>query len=76
MKRKERKYEVVAAAANAGRDQRAMVTSQVAAERDVQHGAPPMIEVSDADYRTVHLPCDALEESAQQIKKGRRKPRD
>ena len=33
-----------------------------------------MIEVSDADYRTVHLPCDALEERAQPIKKGGRKP--
>ena len=63
MQRKGRKYEVVAAAAKAGRDQRGL-----------ERGATPVIEVSDADYRTVHLPCDALEERAQPIKKGGRKP--
>ena len=67
MQRKGRKYEVVAAAANAGRDQRGV-------QQGVQRGATPMIEVSDADYRSVHLPCDALEESAQPTKKGGRKP--
>jgi hypothetical protein len=76
MKRKARKYEVVAAAANAGRERRAIGDTGVPGDIDVQRGAPSTIEVSDADYRTVHLPCDALEEDAQQIKKGGRKPGD
>ncbi|MBK6510425.1 MAG: hypothetical protein IPG06_13875 [Haliea sp.] len=75
MQRKGRKYEVVAAAAKASREPRGV---QRDGQRDVQlgvqRGATPMIEVSDADYRTVHLPCDALEERAQPIKKGGRKP--
>ncbi|MCB1704598.1 MAG: hypothetical protein KDI17_07035 [Halioglobus sp.] len=35
-------------------------------KRDAQRGAAPTIEieVSDADYRTLHMPCDALEEGA------------
>ncbi len=73
MRRKGRKYEMVAAAANAGRDQRGV---ERGAQRGVQRGATPMIEVSDADYRTVHLPCAALEEHTQPIKKGGRKPGD
>ena len=28
-----------------------------------QNVITPTIEISDADYRTLHLPCDALEES-------------
>ena len=28
-----------------------------------QNVLTPTIEISDADYRTLHLPCDALEES-------------
>ena len=27
-----------------------------------QQNVLPIIEVSDADYRTLHLPCEALEE--------------
>jgi hypothetical protein len=69
MQRKGRKYEVVAAAAKASREPRGV-------QRDVRRGATPMIEVSDADYRTVHLPCDALEERVQPVKKGGRKPGD
>jgi hypothetical protein len=86
MQRQGRKYEVVAAAANAGRNRQANGDNHVSdglgvprglqrdVQRDVQRSATPMIEVSDADYRTVHLPCDALEESAQPTKKGGRKP--
>ena len=71
MQRKGRKYEVVAAAAKASREPRGLQRDM---QRGVQREATPMIEVSDADYRTVHLPCDALEERAQPIKKGGRKP--
>ena len=28
-----------------------------------QNVIAPTIEISDADYRTLHLPCDALDES-------------
>jgi hypothetical protein len=45
-------------------------------QRGVQRAAAPTIEISDADYRSVHLPCEALEESAKHIKKGGRKPGD
>jgi hypothetical protein len=75
MKRKERKYEVVAAAANAGRKHRGVVDSRVPDERTVPCSAQQVIEVSDADYRTLHLPCDALEEHPQQKNKGGRNPR-
>jgi hypothetical protein len=27
-----------------------------------QRGTPSTIEISDEDYRTLHLPCDTLEE--------------
>jgi hypothetical protein len=89
MQRKGRKYELVAAAAKAGRDHRAKGENPVSDGRGLQYGAPgaqqgvarglqreatPVIEVSDADYRTVHLPCAALEERAQPIKKGGGKP--
>ena len=30
-----------------------------------QNAIAPAIEISDADYRTLHLPCDALEESGE-----------
>jgi len=96
MQPKGRKYEVVAAVANAGRDQRAKGHTQVpegrdgqrgvergaergaerGVERGAQRGATPMVEISDADYRTVHLPCEALEESAEHTKKGGRKQGD
>lgn len=76
MTRKERKYEVVAAVAKAGRMHRAVVDSVVSDERKVAGSAPAMTEISDADYRTLHLPCDALEESAQQIEKDGRKPEE
>ena len=77
MQRKGRKYEVVAAAAKASREPRGVQRDgQRDGQRGVQRGATPMIEVSDADYRTVHLPCDALEERAQPVKKGGRKSGD
>jgi hypothetical protein len=75
MKRKERKYEVVAAAANAGRNRPVVVDSEVSSERKLPCSAQQVIEVSDADYRTLHLPCDALEEHPQQKNKGGRNPR-
>lgn len=28
-----------------------------------QSSSSPTIEISDADYRTLHMPCDALEDS-------------
>lgn len=80
MQRKGRKYEVVAAAANAGRERRAQGDTPVPDGQGMQRGsqrcATRIVEVSDADYRTVHLPCDALEESATQTTKGGRKPGD
>ena len=30
---------------------------------ETQKPGSPTIEISDADYRTLHMPCDALEES-------------
>lgn len=34
-------------------------------KRDRPSGTAPMIEISDDDYRSVHLPCEALEETAE-----------
>lgn len=33
------------------------------ARQEAQREHAPTIEISDADYRTLHMPCDALEES-------------
>ena len=52
----------------AGSDGRALVpTDEVngadgADGADGPQGTPPTIEISDEDYRTLHLPCDTLEE--------------
>lgn len=53
--------EVVSAQADGAGGSASPAPAQGRQEAQQEHA--PTIEISDADYRTLHMPCDALEES-------------
>ncbi|MCB1688551.1 MAG: hypothetical protein KDI33_08700 [Halioglobus sp.] len=49
--------------ADAGRPAAVLADRSEPDRPEAQNEASATIEISDADYRTLHLPCDKLEES-------------
>lgn len=63
MERREKKYSGGVTRLKADRVDGASAVAPELSKLDAQNVITPTIEISDADYRTLHMPCDALEES-------------
>jgi hypothetical protein len=63
MERREKRCREGVVMLEADRPDEAVADGPEQSKSAAQNVITPTIEISDADYRTLHLPCDALEES-------------